>query len=350
MPPPPDRGFASDNFAGAHPDVVTAVVAANVGHAKAYGDDPWTAEAEARLRDLFGARSQPFLVWNGTGANVMALATMLRPAEAVVCTDSAHIAVDEGGAPEFITGAKLISLPTTDGKLTPEHLRFVEHLQGNQHHVQPAVVSVTQGTELGTLYSPDELAAICDAAHALGMYVHLDGARLANAAAALGRGPAGVRLFTTDVGVDVVSFGATKVGALGAEAVVYLNPALAARARHVRKLTTQVASKMRFIAAQFNSLLHDDLWLRLAGNANQMATVLFDATHAIPGVQIERRPQINSMYPVLPAEAIPVLQDWSFFWDWDVARQQVRWMTAWDTTEADIDSFAAGVRHLLVRK
>lgn len=350
MPPPPERGLASDNFAGAHPDVMAAVAAANVGHAKAYGDDPWTAEAEARLRDLFGGQSQPFLVWNGTGANVMALATMLRPAEAVVCTDSAHIAVDEGGAPEFITGAKLISLSTPDGKLTPEHLRFVEHLQGNQHHVQPAVVSVTQGTEMGTLYSPDELAAICDAAHALGMFVHLDGARLANAVAALGRGPAGVRSFTTDAGVDVVSFGATKIGALGAEAVVYLSPGLAARARHVRKLTTQVSSKMRFIAAQFNSLLHDDLWLRLAGGANQMAAVLFEATHEIPGVQIERAPQINSMYPVLPAEVIRVLQDWSFFWDWDVSRRQVRWMTAWDTTEADIDRFAAGVRHVLVHK
>ncbi len=350
MPPPPQRGFASDNFAGAHPLVMEAVAAANVGHAKAYGDDPWTAEAEARLRDLFGAQSQSLLVWNGTGANVTALASILRPGEAVVCTDSAHIAVDEGGAPERITGAKLMSLPTVDGKLTPAHLDFVAHMQGNQHHVQPAVVSITQGTELGTLYTAEEVAAVCDAAHALGMYVHLDGARLANATAALGGGASVLRAITTDAGVDVVSVGATKIGALGAEAVVYLNPELAARARHVRKLTTQLPSKMRFVAAQFNALLHDDLWLTLATNANLMAARVYAATTHIPGVHIERAPQINSIYPVLPAEVIAPLQQWSFFWDWDVARHQVRWMAAWDTTDDDVDRFAAGVRAALVRK
>ncbi len=347
MPPPPSRAFASDNAAGAHPAVIQAVVDANQGHALAYGADAWTDEALARFRDLFGPATETFLVWNGTGANVMALTTMAKPADCVVCTEWAHIAVDEGGAPERTVGAKLLTLPSPTAKLVPEQLDALAHLQGNQHHAQPGVVSITQSTELGTVYTPDEVAALCDTAHRLGMLVHLDGARIANATAALGGTLAALRSFTVEAGVDVVSFGGTKAGLLGGEAVVYLNPLLAQRARYVRKMTTQLPSKMRFVAAQFNALLHDDLWLRLAANANSMCRRLYDHTCDIDALQHLAAPEVNSIFVTLPAPSIEPLREWCFFWDWDVALGQVRWMTAWDTTADDVDRFVAGVRHIL---
>ncbi len=347
MPPAPHCAFASDNAAGAHPAVVDAVVAANQGHALAYGSDRWTAEAEDRFRDLFGADSRAFLAWNGTGANVMALATMVQPADCVVCTQWSHIAVDEAGAPERALGAKLLALPSPDAKLVPEQLRALAHLQGVQHHAQPGVVSITQSTELGTLYTAGEIAALCETAHSMGMLVHLDGARLANATAALGGTRAALRSFTVDAGVDVVSFGGTKAGLLGGEAVVYLNPSLAKRAIFVRKQVNQLPSKMRFVAAQFNALLHDDLWIHLAQQSNSMAALLYERTRDIPGVGYDAPPAVNSLFPCLPHDFIEPLRDWCFFWDWDVTRDQVRWMTAWDTTADDVEQFAAGVRHLL---
>ncbi|MDO8364812.1 MAG: beta-eliminating lyase-related protein [Actinomycetota bacterium] len=347
MPPAPERAFASDNAAGAHPAVVQAVVDANEGHALAYGADRWTEEAQARFRDLFGPTSEAYLVWNGTGANVMALATMAHPAECVVCSEWAHIAVDEAGAPERALGAKLLTLPAPTAKLVPAQLQALAHLQGVQHHAQPGVVSITQSTELGTLYTADEVAALCDQAHRMGMLVHLDGARIANATAALGGSVAALRSFTVDAGVDVVSFGGTKAGLLGGEAVVFLNPSLALRAKYVRKMVNQLPSKMRFVAAQFNALLHDELWIRLAQQSNATATALYEATRILPGVQFDHAPEVNSLFPTLPAAAIEPLRDWCFFWDWDVARCQVRWMTAWDTTLPDVERFAAGVRHLL---
>ena len=347
MPPAPDRAFASDNAAGAHQAVVDALVAANTGHALAYGSDTWTEEAQARFRDLFGPDSEAFLVWNGTGANVMALATMVHPADCVVCTEWAHIAVDEAGAPERALGAKLLALPTATAKLVPEQLEGLAHFQGVQHHAQPGVVSITQSTELGTLYTAEEVAAICDTAHRMGMVVHLDGARIANATAALGGTVAALRSFTLDAGVDVVSFGGTKAGLIGGEAVVYLDPSLAQRAKYVRKMVNQLPSKMRFVAAQFNALLHDDLWIRAAQHSNEMGRRLYEATRDIPGVRFDHAPQVNSLFPSLPPEAIEPLRDWCFFWDWDVTRDQVRWMTAWDTTPDDVDRFVAGVRHIL---
>lgn len=347
-PPPPLRRFASDNNAGAHPAVLEAIARANEGHQLAYGDDPYTDETAARMRDLFGVReAETFLVWGGTGANVMALATMLSPAGAVVCAESAHINVDETGAPERILGAKLIDLPTPDGKLVPEQIESLAHFLGDQHHAQPSVVSITQSTEMGTLYSPDEVAALCDTAHRLGMTVHLDGARIANATAALGGDLAALRSFTTDAGVDVLSFGATKNGLLYGEAVVYLNPALARSAKFVRKQVTQLPSKMRFVAAQINALLDDDLWIANALHANEMSTLLYSLVHDIPGVDMAGPPIVNSQYPTLPADRIRALQDWSFFYDWDVHAHQVRWMTAWDTTVDDVQAFAAGIRALL---
>ena len=347
MPPAPECAFASDNAAGAHPAVIEALVAANAGHTLAYGSDRWTEEATARFRDLFGQGSEAFLVWNGTGADVMALASMVQPADSIVCTEWAHIAVDEAGAPERIIGSKLLTQPAPTAKLVPEQLEHLAHLQGVQHHAQPGVVSITQSTELGTVYTADEVAALCDTAHRMGMLVHLDGARIANATAALGGTVAALRSFTVDAGVDVVSFGGTKAGLVGGEAVVYLNPALAKRAMFVRKMVNQLPSKMRFVAAQFNALLHDDLWIRSAAHSNAMATRLYELTRDIPGVQYDHAPQVNSLFPTLPADAIAPLCDWCFFWDWDVSRGQVRWMTAWDTTEVDVDRFVAGVRHLL---
>jgi threonine aldolase len=343
LPPPPACAFASDNAAGAHPLVLDALVRANSGHALAYGSDAWTAETEARFRDLFGPESSSLLVWNGTGANVLALATMVRPADTVVCSNWAHIAVDETGAPERILGSKLTTMSTANGKLVPEQLSELEHLIGVQHHAQPGVLSITQSTELGTLYTPDEVAALCDAAHRLGMTVHLDGARIANATAALGGTVEALRSFTVDAGVDVVSFGGTKAGLAFGEAVVFLNPDLARRAMFIRKQVTQLPSKMRFVAAQFNALLHDDLWMHLAQHSNDMGTRLYEATAHLPGLHYDAAPEVNSVFPVLPAHVIEPLQEWCFFWDWDTSRNQVRWMTAWDTTDADVDRFAAGV-------
>ena len=270
LPPPPGRSFASDNAAGAHPAVLEAVARANEGHALAYGEDRWTRECEGAFNELFGDVTT-LLTFNGTGANVLALACLLGPAEAVVCTDWAHVATDETGAPERILGAKLIDLPSVDGKLRPEQVSGLAHLLGVPHHAQPGVVSITQSTELGTVYSPDEVAAICDAAHRLGMTVHIDGARIANATAALGGDVAALRSFTVDAGVDVVTFGGTKNGLLGGEAVVFLRPELARRARYVRKQVTQLPSKMRFVAAQFLALLAEDRWLQLAAHSNAMA-------------------------------------------------------------------------------
>jgi len=347
MPPAPPRAFASDNAAGAHPAVIEAIVAANSGHALAYGDDRWTAQAEATFRDMFGATSEAFLVWNGTGANVMALATMVQPADFVLCSEWAHVAVDETGAPERALGTKLVPVPTPDAKVHPDQIDALARFQGDMHHAQPGVVSITQSTELGTVYTAAEVAALCDAAHRLGMFVHMDGARLANATAALGGTVATMRSFTVDAGVDVLSFGGTKAGLTGGEAVIFLNPALAKRAKYVRKAVNQLPSKMRFVAAQFNALLDGDLWIRLAEHANSMSTHLYQVTSQIPSVVHGDPPAVNSTFPSLPPAAIKALQDWCFFWDWDVSRSQVRWMTAWDSTIDDIEQFAAGVRHLL---
>jgi threonine aldolase len=265
----------------------------------------------------------------------------------VVCAEGSHINADETGAPERILGTKLIDLPCPDGKLVPEQLDSLRWLVGEVHHVQPGVLSITQSTELGTLYSPDEIAALCATAHDMGMRVHVDGARLANAAAALGGDRDALRAFTVDAGVDVLTFGGTKNGLLGAEAVVFVNPVYAERAAYHRKQVNQLASKMRFVAAQFLALLRDDLWLDLAKQANQSAQALYRATADIAGVAHDAPPAVNSLFPRLAPEAIEPLREWSFFWDWDVTTRQVRWMTAWDTTVEDIDRFARGIRHYL---
>jgi threonine aldolase len=345
LPPAPQRSFASDNAAGAHPSVMEAVAPANHRHAIAYGDDDETRRCEDAFRELFGRDVTTLLTFNGTGANVTALTTLVRPGDAVICTDWAHINVDETGAPERVAGCKLIDVPCPDGKMLPGQIEEQSHALGVMHHAQPAVVSLTQGTELGGVYSLDEMAALCETARRYGMYVHVDGARIANAVVALGGTVDVLRELTAQV--DVISFGGTKNGALAAEAVVFVDPEHAARARYVRKSVTQLPSKMRMLAAQFNALLDGELWLDLARHANARAADLHTRTVEIPGVHHDGPPAMNGVFPVLPPSAIEPLREWCFFFDWSAPRHQVRWMTAWDTTTGDVERFAAGVRQVL---
>ena len=338
------KSFASDNASGVHPAVMAALVAANEGDALAYGADAWTARATQRFRELFGAPVEVLFVWGGTGANVVGLQSLLRPWEAVVCTESAHVNVDECGAPERFIGSKLLAFASENGKLRPEHVRAALVGRGDEHHAQAAVVSITQATEVGTRYRVEEIAAIGEVAHAHGLRVHVDGARLANAVAA---GGDVLRAMTVEAGVDVISFGGTKNGLMYGEAVVFLDPSLAANARYVRKQATQLPSKTRYVAAQFEALLTDDLWLRNAEQANAMAARLADRVRDVPGVALVREPEANSVFARLPHGAIAALQERSFFWVWDEVADEVRWMTSFDTAERDVDAFACTVREVL---
>lgn len=345
--PAPERWFASDNAAGAAPEVLDALRAANEGHALAYGNDPWTRRAEDAFRSLFDRDVVTQFAYGGTGANVFALGCLLRPAEAVVCSRNAHVTYDETGAAERIIGTKLLEVDTVDGKVTPLGLSSVEHLLGSEHHVQPAVVTITQATEMGTLYSIDEIRTLCRQAHDMGLLVHLDGARIANAVAALGGSRATLRAMTFDAGVDVVTFGGTKCGAVFGEAVVFARPELADRSKYIRKQTTQLHSKMRFISAQYEALLANDLFIDLGRRANSAARALFASVSDVSSLDLRLEPAVNSLFPRLVDPAKTTLQDWSFFWDWDVAASQVRWMTAWDTSPTDIERFVAGVRRVI---
>ncbi len=346
FPTAPERLFASDNFSGAHPAYIDAIARANEGHHRAYGADPWSLEAIDLFRELCGCDVDVLFTFGGTGSNVVALASLLGPAESVVCTNWSHINVDETGAPEKFLGAKLHDVQADDAKLRPADLDLFATALGNVHHVQPGVVSITQATELGGLYSVDEIADLCDRAHFHGMRVHLDGARIANAVAALGGDAATFRAVTFDAGVDAVSFGGTKNGMLGAEAVLLRRGVASPRAAYLRKQATQLPSKQRYVAAQFVEALSTGLWISTAAQSNAMARRLYDAVADLTELGISP-PAVNSLYPVLPPAAKAALQDWSFFWDWDLSRSQVRWMTSWDTTAADVDAFAAGVRQAL---
>lgn len=334
------RGFASDNYAGVHPEVLAAIAAANDGHAVAYGEDTETERLRGLVRDHFGAKAEVFPVFNGTGANVVALQSICRPWEAVICTETAHVNVDEGGAPEKVAGLKLWTTPTVDGLLTPAAVDVHAVRFGDVHRSQQAVVTITQSSELGTAYSVEQLGSLVDHVHGLGMNVHLDGARIANAAASLG---VPLRAVTTDVGVDILSFGGTKNGAMGAEAVVVLNPALAEAVPFLRKSSMQLASKMRFVSAQLCALLTDDLWLRNAGHANAMAQRLVTGVRAIPGVEVMRRVDANAVFAIVPRDVTARLQKRYRFYEWDEHTGEVRWMCAWDTTPEDVDGFVAAI-------
>jgi threonine aldolase len=335
------RGFASDNYAGIHPEVLAAITVANVGHQSAYGDDEVTAKLQSVVELNFGSTAKVFPVFNGTGANVTALQAMLNSWEAVICADTAHINVDEGGAPEKVAGLKLWTVPNSDGKLTPELIRSQAFDFGSVHRAQQRAVSITQSTELGTVYSIAELKEIVKTSHELGLYVHLDGARIANGAAALG---VTLKEMTTDVGIDVVSFGGTKNGAMGAEAVIALNPEALPHYEFVRKSAMQLASKMRFISAQLIALLENDLWLRNAQHANKMAGLLASEVSEIPGVVLPRKVEANAVFPILPAAVTEKLQQDFKFYTWNQSTGEVRWMCSWDTTADDVQSFVAAVR------
>ncbi|MEU3846001.1 beta-eliminating lyase-related protein [Micrococcus terreus] len=353
------RGFASDNYAGVHLEVLQALARANVGHEPAYGGDSWTARLQQLVTQEFGERAAVHPVFNGTGANVVALQAMLPPWGAVICAESAHIHQDEGGAPERVGRTKLFTVPTPDGKLTPELVDRQAHGFGFVHRAQPAVVEIAQVTELGTVYTPEEIRALSDHAHGLGLGVFMDGARLANAAAAL---EVPLRAFTTDAGVDLVSFGGTKNGALGAEAVIVLNPdavigggtgrgqtatTSGLAVEHLRKASMQLASKMRFISAQLVALLEDGLWLRSARHANAMAALLAAAVEPLDGVRLTQRPEANTVFAVLdPAVADRVRAQFPFY-DWDRSTGEVRWMTSWDTTADDVTGFALALQEAL---
>jgi threonine aldolase len=335
------RGFASDNNATIHPDVLAAIARVNVGHVTGYGHDDFTRGVEELFAGQFGSSSRTFLVFNGTGANVLALRAACRPWDAALCARSAHLNVDECGAPEAVAGVKLLSADAEDGKLTPALLESLIFHVGDEHAVQPRVVSISQCTELGTIYTPQEVGALADFAHARGMVLHMDGARLSNAAAALG---VPLRELSTDVDVDILSFGGTKNGLLGAEAVVFAAPELADGFEYLRKQSLHLASKMRFLAAQFDALLSDDLWLRCASHANAMARRLADAARAIPRLEITRPVETNAVFATLPAGATAALQDQFPFYVWDEHTGEVRWMCSWDTTEEDVDMFAVALR------
>ncbi|KHK99561.1 threonine aldolase [Microbacterium mangrovi] len=340
------RGFASDNYSGVHPEVLAAIAAANGGHQVAYGEDAYTERLQQVFAAHFGDPVEAFPVFNGTGANVTAIQSLLPRWGAVVAAKTAHINTDEGGAPERVAGIKILQVETPDGKLTPELIDREAWGWGDEHRAQPLAVSITQSTELGTLYTPAELRAIADHAHSLGMRVHLDGARLSNAAAAL---DVPLRAFTRDAGIDILSVGGTKNGALGAEAIVVLDPAASHGLKFLRKLNMQLASKMRFVSAQLIALYEGDLWLRNASHANAMAHRLRTGIEAgladgtVRGVGFSQKTEVNGIFATLPDGVADRLRSSFRFYDWDAARNEVRWMCSFDTSEDDIDAFLAAI-------
>ena len=343
-PPPPSASFASDNAAGVSPAVMDALAEANRGPALAYGDDPWTAAAIANLQDRFEAPVEVQLCWGGTGANIVALATLLQPWQSILTVDSAHIVVDEAGGPARFTGSTITTVAHQRGKLVPEAVEPFLGWSGNEHRAQPRVVSVSQATEMGTVYTVDELGALADRCHAHGLLLHVDGARIANALAATG---STLTEMIRDTGVDVLSFGMTKNGAMYGDAVVHLRPELAEHARFVRKQAAQLVSKSRFVAAQLTALLHDDLWLRNAAHANALAQRLAHQVANVPGIEIMSPPEVNSVFARIPWDRLDDLMAWSFFWPWEPANHTVRWMTSFATTTDDVDAFASGVSQIL---
>lgn len=332
--------FGSDNHTGVHPSILAAIAAANRGPAVAYGADSHTARASEKFKEHFGANIDVYFVFNGTGANVIALKTLTQPFNAVICSEHAHINADECGAPENFLGCKLLTVHTADGKITIDDIG--RHLQGrlDQHRVQPAVVSITQSTELGTVYTQNEIRKISDFCHGHDLYLHMDGARIANAAASLN---VGLNECSGALGVDLLSFGGTKNGLLFGEALVSFNPQLSKNTQFIRKQAMQLASKMRFIAAQFSALLKDDLWLENAAHANRMALLLAEQIKDIPDLAIVQPVQANAIFALLPRPAIDRLLKKYFFYIWDEERNEVRWMTSFSTSEEDITKFAAAI-------
>ena len=338
------RGFASDNNAGVHPEIMKAIDKVNSGHTIAYGDDPYTASAVQKIKSILGEKVKPFFVFTGTAANVLGLDAITKPFHSIICAETSHIHEDECGAPERWTGCKLLSVESPDGKLSPESIEKHIYGIGFEHHSQPRVVSITQSTEMGTVYTPDEIRAITDYAHHHDILVHLDGARISNAAAGLGTG---FRELTADTGIDVLSFGGTKNGMMYGEAVVFMSEEFANDFKYLRKQGMQLASKMRYIAAQFERFLDDEIWLKNASHANRMAKMLEAEVMKINGIRITQPVQSNAVFAILPKEIIPVLQEAFFFYVWNEATGEVRWMCSYDTTEEDVKIFASLLKKVM---
>ena len=336
------RGFASDNYAGVHPEVLQALTDANEGHQVSYGEDDYTTKLTDVIREHFGARSEVFPVFNGTGANVLSLTAMMPRWGAVICSSLAHIHTDEGGAPERVSGLKLYPVSHHQGKITPKDIATETFGFGDEHRAQPAVVSITQSTELGTVYTPSDIKDIADFTHDHGMLLHMDGARLWNAAASLG---VPFSAFTSDVGVDIVSLGGTKNGIMGAEAIVVINPDAVDGLIYLRKMSMQLSSKMRFVSAQLLALFENGLGLRSATHANTMAQRLRNsleegiASGALSGLSFSAPTQANAVFAVLDPEVSDRIRQTFRFYDWDRSVGEVRWMCSFDTTEEDIERF-----------
>jgi len=338
------RGFASDNNAGVSGEVLKKIAEVNKGHETGYGDDPYTLHATELLKKEFGADSVPFLLFTGTGANVLSIAAGGREFGSVICAETAHIHEDECGAPERFTGCKLIPVATPDGKLTPELVKH--HLRGFgfEHHSQPCIISISQSTEMGTVYTLREIAQLAHLAHSYGLFLHIDGARLSNAAVSL---DTSFFEMTTAQGVDIISFGGTKNGLMAAESVIFLKKELAENFRYLRKQGMQLASKMRFISAQMIAYLEDGLWKRNAAHANAMAQMLFQKLTGIDEIKITQKVQSNGVFAIVPPKIIPLLQKEYFFYMWNEALNEVRWMTSFDTTDEDVNGFIAKIKELL---
>lgn len=341
------KGFASDNNSGVHPLVFKAMEAANNGHVTGYGNDEYTQKAIAVFKEKFGPETEVFFVFNGTGANVLGLSTVTRSFNSIICAETAHIAEDECGAPEKFSGCKLLPVETTNGKLTPEAV--IRHLKGFdfEHHSQPRVISISQVTEMGTLYQPGEIRELADLAHQNNMLLHMDGARIANAAAAL---DLDFKTFTKDCGVDVLSFGGTKNGLMMGEAVLFFNPALAKQTKYIRKQSMQLYSKMRFVGTQFIAYFENDLWKQTAAHSNKMAKLLEAEVAKIPEIKLTQPVEANGVFAIVPKEIIEPLKQRFFFYMWNETISEVRWMTSFDTTEEEIYAFTALIKELIKNK
>lgn len=337
------RSFASDNNSSVHPRVMEALAKANAGHALGYGDDPWTEEATKKVKEQFARPCEAYFVFNGTGSNTMALQMMTRPYHIIFCAETAHITVDECGAPGKATGCAMRTILTPDGKLTPELLQPYMTNFGVEHHSQPGAVYISQCSELGTIYKPQELRALTDFAHRYGMMVHMDGARLANAAEALGLSLDEV---SAACGIDTLSLGGTKNGLMGAECVVVFRPELVKEARYARKQSCQLASKMRFLSCQFTAFLTDQLWRDCAHQANQMAQRLYRELSALPDVKFTQPVESNQLFLIMPREKEERLQSQYPFYFWDEGKNEMRLVTSFDTTEADVDQLVACIKAL----
>jgi len=340
----PKRSFASDNNAGVHPEMIEAIAAANDGHVVAYGNDPFTARAVKVFQKHFGRDIAVYFVFGGTGANVLGLKAVTNTYEAVICADTAHINVDECGAPEKFTGCKLLDVQTPDGKIRVDQIKPFLHGVGFEHHVQPRVISVSQATEMGTVYTKSELKTLARFAHDHDMLLHVDGARIANAAVSLN---ASLKEITVDCGVDVLSFGGAKNGMMYGEAVVFLNKKLGDNFKYIRKQGMHLPSKMRFISAQFEALLSGDLWRRSAAHANRMARVLGSELEKVPGIKLTQPVESNGVFAIIPEKHIAALQKKYFFYVWDEEISECRFMASFDTTEEDIHDFVALVRKIV---